>query len=160
MKTTLNEIKKYKLYQEGWEKLLKSLNKTTADDEELTIEHILNSNGIDDALWVITVLWRSSHLEDYCNMLADIVESIAYHSSDKRVGDCIQAIRDYGAGKISKKELGVATDAARATARAAARAVAAAYAAASAYDAYADADAYAAEHQKQKTIILKYFGEK
>jgi hypothetical protein len=51
MKTTLNKIKEHKPCKEGWEKLLKSLNKTKADDEELSLLTILDSNGIKDTLW-------------------------------------------------------------------------------------------------------------
>src|SRR3954462_14972173 len=53
MKTTLNQIKKFSLCDASWRKLLKSLNKTKADDEPLTILHILDSNGLDDALWCL-----------------------------------------------------------------------------------------------------------
>ena len=49
--TTLNKIKKHRPCKEGWEKLLNHLGKTQADDEPLSFLTILESNGIDDALW-------------------------------------------------------------------------------------------------------------
>jgi len=55
-KTTLNDIKKEKPCEEGWKKLLKSLNKTKPDPEILTLEHILNSNGLSDACWVAGIV--------------------------------------------------------------------------------------------------------
>jgi hypothetical protein len=53
MKTTLNKIREHKPCVDGWEKLLKYLGKTRADDEPLSIETILDSNGLTDALWCL-----------------------------------------------------------------------------------------------------------
>ena len=53
MKTTLSKIRKHSPCVYGWTKLLASLNKTKPDDDELFIEHIINSNGIDDAIWCL-----------------------------------------------------------------------------------------------------------
>ena len=49
--TTLNKIRDKRPCAEGWAKLLKSLDKKEADDEPLSLETILDSNGIEDALW-------------------------------------------------------------------------------------------------------------
>ena len=51
METTLNKIRSNDPCKDGWTKLLKHLGKTEADDEPLTILTILDSNGIEDALW-------------------------------------------------------------------------------------------------------------
>ena len=51
MKTTLNEIKKYSPCTDGWKRLLSYLGKTQADNEPLDYTTILESNGIDDAIW-------------------------------------------------------------------------------------------------------------
>jgi hypothetical protein len=51
--TTLNKIRKHSLYAIGWEKLLRHLGKTQADDEPLALITVLESNGIDDALWCL-----------------------------------------------------------------------------------------------------------
>lgn len=53
MITTLNKIKANSPCNEGWTKLLKHLEKTKPDDEPLSITTILESNGIDDALWCL-----------------------------------------------------------------------------------------------------------
>lgn len=53
MITTLNEIIKHKPCKDRWERLLRSLNKTQADDEPLKIAKIINTNGFDDALWCL-----------------------------------------------------------------------------------------------------------
>jgi hypothetical protein len=53
MKTTLNAIRKHGPCEDGWKKLLTHLGKTKADDEPLSIVTILDSNGLDDALWCL-----------------------------------------------------------------------------------------------------------
>ena len=53
MKTTLNQIRAKSPCQSGWIKLLEYLGKTKADDEPLAIATILDSNGLDDALWCL-----------------------------------------------------------------------------------------------------------
>jgi hypothetical protein len=53
MKTTLNKIREHEPCKDGWVKLLKNLGKTKSDDDPLEITEILNSNGLDDALWCL-----------------------------------------------------------------------------------------------------------
>ena len=54
--TTLNKIRDKHPCDKGWVKLLKSLGKKEADDEPLSLETILHSNGIEDALWATRTL--------------------------------------------------------------------------------------------------------
>ena len=54
--TTLNKIKERWPCSSGWNTLLRSLNKTKADDESLPLLHILESNGLDDAFWSLRLL--------------------------------------------------------------------------------------------------------
>ena len=51
--TTLNKIRKHSPCADGWEKLLKSLGKNKADDEPLSLMTVLESNGLEDALWCL-----------------------------------------------------------------------------------------------------------
>ena len=51
MFTTLNKIRKQGPCTDGWEKLLRSLGKTKADDEPLSLLTVLDSNGLNDTLW-------------------------------------------------------------------------------------------------------------
>jgi hypothetical protein len=53
MNTTLNRIRWHKPCTDRWSKLLKHLGKTRADDEPLPLATILESNGLDDALWCL-----------------------------------------------------------------------------------------------------------
>ena len=52
--TTMNAIRKASPCEKGWLKLLKHLGKTKADDEPLDLLTVLDSNGLDDALWVLS----------------------------------------------------------------------------------------------------------
>ena len=56
MKTTLEKIRGHFPFTGGWERLLKSLGKTKADDEPLHLRTILDSNGLDDTLWCLRVV--------------------------------------------------------------------------------------------------------
>jgi len=72
MKTTLNEIRKANPCESGWEKLLKGLGKTKADDEPLSLQRILEINDIDDACWVAEMvlgLKKELRLFAYSNAL-------------------------------------------------------------------------------------------
>jgi len=51
--TTLNAIHTASPCHDGCTKLLKHLGKTSADDEPLPLLTVLDSNGLDDALWVL-----------------------------------------------------------------------------------------------------------
>ena len=53
MRTTLNAIRECSPCIDGWKKLLRHLGKKQADDEPLSIVAILDSNGLDDALWCL-----------------------------------------------------------------------------------------------------------
>ena len=50
---TLKAIRAESPCHEGWTKLLKHLGKTSADDEPLPLLTVLDSNGLDDTLWVL-----------------------------------------------------------------------------------------------------------
>jgi hypothetical protein len=62
MKTTLNLIRSHSPCTSRWEKLLKYLGKTKADDEPLSIATILESNGLDDAVWCLRAVEKSDCL--------------------------------------------------------------------------------------------------
>ena len=54
--TTLNAIRGHHPCADGWSKLLAHLGKTKADDEPLSLLTILDSNGLDDALWCMRAM--------------------------------------------------------------------------------------------------------
>ena len=53
MNLTLDLIRRARPCSTGWEKLLAHLGKTKADDEPLDLLTVLDSNGLDDTLWVM-----------------------------------------------------------------------------------------------------------
>lgn len=97
--TTLNEIRAAHPCRDGWTKLLRHLGKTQADDEPLPLLTILESNGLDDAIWCLRVpsLERlSRHFQAWC---ADQVLHLfeAERPDDMRVRDQIAMLRNDGA---------------------------------------------------------------
>jgi len=105
MQTTLQEIKDKYPCSLGWITLLKYLNKTRADKKPLSFKTILKSNGIEDAVWCLCVL----DYKDVCLFTADVAELVLpifeNYSSDTAPRNCIAAIRDYHANKISLTQL-------------------------------------------------------
>lgn len=137
MTLTLNDIKSKSPCTDGYQKLLKSFDKTSSDDTKVSIQHLLQSNGIDDTLWVIYNC-IPDRIMDKRNMCADFAESVLHifeekYPADKRPRQAIEICREENA---TQKEVGAARDAAWAAGDA----------------------AWAAELQKQKEIIIKYFG--
>ena len=143
--TTLSRIRDEEPCKDGWAKLLAHLGKTAADDEPLDLLTVLDSNGLDDALWVLSYAMPEDrlarHFQAWCaEQVLPIFE--AELPGDMRIRNQIAMLRNDAA---SDAERAAASDAAWAAARAAARAAAAASDAASdAARAAAWADAWAA----------------
>ena len=157
--TTLNAIRQHSPCEEGWEKLLKSLGKSRADDEPLMFSTILSSNGLDDALWCLRSICPQ-HDREVRLFAADCAERVLHlfeskHPDDDRPRKAIEAARAFANGEIddaardaARAAAGdaagdaawaAARDAAWAAARDAARAAARAAAGAAARDAAGDA---------------------
>ena len=121
--TTLNEIRAAGPCEDGWKKLLATLGKTKADDEPISLLTILNSNGLDDALWVLRVPSfdrLSRHFQAWC------AEHVLHLFETERPGDGrvraqIEMLRNDAA---TVDERAAARDAAWAAVRDAARAAA------------------------------------
>ena len=184
--TTLKKIRKRAPCEDGWERLLKHLGKTKADDEELAFVEILKSNGINDAVWCLRTL--PNDCKEVRLFSCDIAEQVLHffedkYPKDKRPRLAIEAARKYTSGEISSNDLAAAEAAAR-DARDAARAAwadAEAAAEAAARDAWAAARAAwaaamaardvsgaawaavctaagAAKKECQDQLFIKYFG--
>jgi hypothetical protein len=120
MKTTLNKIKNAGACTDRYKILLASLNKTEADDGDLTIKHILKSNGLDDALWALrTVEGKDKEIRLFACDCAEMVLPIfeKYYPNDDRPRKAIQAGRDYANGLIGAAAGAAAGDAAGAAER-------------------------------------------
>ena len=123
MKTTLNKIRACHPCESGWEKLLKYLGKTKADDDELSLLTVLESNGLDDALWCLQAVNgcdRDARL--YAVWCARQVQHLM---TDNRSINALDVAEKYANGEASQNELDAARvaawDAAMVAARAAAR---------------------------------------
>ena len=118
MKTTLKKIKEHELCKDGWEKLLKNLGKKEADDEPLAITTILDSNGIEDALWCLRAV--EGRERDIRLFVVWCARQVQHLMTDQRSIAAIDVAERYANGLASEAELTAARAAAWAAARAAA----------------------------------------
>ncbi len=118
MKTTLKKIKALHPCEEGWEKLLKSLNKTQADDEELSLLHILESNGPADCIWAFRDV--DGYKREMRLFAVWCARQVQHLMEDQRSIDAIDVAERFANGLATQQELDVARDAAWAAARSAA----------------------------------------
>lgn len=119
MKTTLNKIKEHSPCSNGWQKLLSNLGKTRADDEPLSILTILNSNGINDALWALRAV--DGYEKEMRLFAVWCARRVQHLMEDERSIKAIDVAEAYANGNATQQELEEARDAAWVTARGAAR---------------------------------------
>lgn len=112
--TTLNRIRAHSPCDDGWKKLLKYLGKTEADDEILPFSVIVESNGIDDALWCC----RTAHEYEKQWRLFVVwrARQVQHLLTDKRSADAIDVAEKFANGQATKEELAAALAVARAAA--------------------------------------------
>jgi len=117
MKTTLNRIRAYQPCKTGWEKLLKHLGKTKADNKQLSLLTILDSNGLDDALWCLRAIeGRDKEIRLYAVWCARQVQHLM---KDPRSLAALDVAERYANGEATEEELAEAGAAAWAAAGAA-----------------------------------------
>ena len=117
--TTLNKIRDHSPCKEGWEKLLKHLGKTKADDEPLPFAVIVESNGLDDALWCCrTAPERDREWRLFAVWCARRVQHLMI---DPRSVAALDVAERFARGEATVEELAAARDAAGAAAGVAAR---------------------------------------
>ena len=110
MKTTLNKIREHRPCTSGWEKLLSYLGKTKADDEPLSLLTILDSNGLNDALWCLrAVEGYDMEIRLFAVWCARQVQHLL---TDKRSLDALDVAERYANGQATQDELNAAWDAA------------------------------------------------
>ena len=147
-----NNYKNNNPCEESWIKLLKSLNKTKADDDPISFEYLLETLGVQDTLWVIdNCIEDKSVVRLMCADFAESVLHIWENWAKDNAPDHLNAPRrsiELCRINSTKEEFADAWDAD----------ADADWVAAAAADAAWAADA--AETEKQKEIILKYFGNK
>ena len=107
---TLQQIRDQSPCQEGWTKLLKSLGNPPMDTV-ISLGDVAQSNGAADAWWCIRALdWSDITLRrEVIKALIPSVERAAKHTTDKRVQDCINALKDWIDGKPADLEAAAQT---------------------------------------------------
>ena len=139
--TTLNRIRAAHPCANGWQKLLQHLGKTNADDDPLPFTAILESNGLEDALWCCQA--EPQYAREWRLYAVWCARQVEYLMTDQRSLTALSVAENYANGTASDGELAAARDAAWAAAWGAARDAARAAAWAAARDA-ARAAAWAA----------------
>jgi hypothetical protein len=119
MKTTLNEIRKHGPCglrpdadgtRTGLCKLLHNLGKNTTDDEPLSILTVLDSNGLDAALWSLRAV--SGHDREIRLFAVWCARQVQHLMKDPRSVAAIDMAERFAHGNATQQELSAARDAA------------------------------------------------
>jgi hypothetical protein len=115
MYTTLNAIRDHGPCAYGWAKLLHHLGKTGPDDEPLAITTILDSNGLDDALWALRAV--EGHDRVIRLLAVGYARQVEHLMADPRSRAALDVAERHANGEATDEELaaarGAAGDAAR-----------------------------------------------
>ena len=109
--TTLNAIRSCDPCADGWKKLLAHLGKTEADDEPLPFAAIIESNGLDDALWAC----RSApqYAREWRLFAVWCARQVQYLMTDPRSIAALDVAERFANGDASREELDAALEGAR-----------------------------------------------
>ena len=119
--TTLAAIRAHRPCESGWRNLLAHLGKTAADDEPLPFETILDSNGLDDALWCCRA--APQHDREWRLFAVWCARQVQHLMTDSRSVAALDVAERFAKGEATDDELtaaGVAAEAAWSAAWAAA----------------------------------------
>lgn len=103
MKTTLNDIWGYNPRSYVWRDLLSYLGKTKADDEPLEITTIIDSNGLDDALWCLRAV--EGHDKEIRLFAVWCARQVQHLLKDQRSLDALDVAERYANGESTEVEL-------------------------------------------------------
>src|SRR5574343_735474 len=114
MYTTLNAIAAYRPCVSGWKTLLRFLGKTGGDDEKLALLTILESNGVEDAVWC----FRAVEGYDREKRLFAVwcARQVQHLMTDPRSIEALDVAEKFANGLASQEELEAAWGAADAIA--------------------------------------------
>ena len=116
--TTLNRIRAHKPCPVGWKQLLTHLGKTEPDDEPLPFSVIVESNGLNDALWCCRA--EPQYSREWRLFAVWCARQVEHLMTDQRSLDALATAERHADGLATNEELAAARDAALAAARAAA----------------------------------------
>jgi hypothetical protein len=117
--TTLNRIREHSPCADGWRKLLTHLGKTEADDAPLAYSTILDSNGLDDALWCLRA--EPQHASIWRMYAVRCARRVQHLLTDERSLQALDVAERHARGLATDEELDAACVAACVAARGAAR---------------------------------------
>jgi hypothetical protein len=126
--TTLDRIRKHDPCAGGWRKLLKYLGKTSPDDAPLAYSTILESNGLDDALWCLRA--EPQHASIWRMYAVRCARRVQHLMTDERSIRALDVAERYARGEATDEGLAAARAAASDVRTAAGAASRAAWAAA------------------------------
>ena len=109
--TTLNRIRAHVPCREGWEKLLKGLGKTAADDEPLPYSRIVEINGINDAVWCCRA--EPQHAREWRLFAVWCARQVQHLMVDPRSIAALEVAERHANGQATDDDLAAAWDAAR-----------------------------------------------
>ena len=101
--TTLRQIRQHEPCKEGWRTLLTFLGKTEADDEPLPLTTILQSNGLDDALWCLQTV--TGHDKEIIRFALACAQEVRHLMTDQRSLNALDAVARHLESPLSKQEL-------------------------------------------------------
>ncbi len=122
--TTLRQLRRHSPCSEGWRTLLSYLGKTGVDDEPLPLVTILQSNGLDDALWCLRTI--TGHDKEIIRFALACAQDVRHLMTDRRLLDALDALERHLEIPLSREELDRVLVAAEWAVRSAARAAEAA----------------------------------
>ena len=109
--TTLNRIRAHSPCEKGWKKLLAHLGKTQADDEPLPYSVIVESNGLEDALWCCRV--EPQYDREWRLFAVWCARQVQHLITDKRSLHALDVAERFANGQATIAELDAAWEAAR-----------------------------------------------
>ena len=129
--TTLNKIRAHGPCSAGWAKLLRYLGKTQDDDEPVSLPTILNSNGLDDAIWCLRAV--DGHQREMRLYTVWCAKQVQHLMTDPRSLAALDVAERHANGEATDEELFAARAAASVAASVAAKDAASAAASAAAW---------------------------
>ena len=117
--TTLHKIRAHAPCADGWTKLLRHLGKTQADDEPVSLLTILDSNGLDDALWCLRAV--DGHEREMRLYAVWCARQVQHLMTDPRSVAALDVAERHANGQATNEELDAARNAAWAAAWSATR---------------------------------------